>query len=79
MKTCPQLSVPKFGKIKCRHEDLDVEYNRSYKKLPVDTVCSFECEKGRFLVGSKKRTCLPLSTWDGLKTTCKGNYCTKLI
>ncbi|KRT86167.1 hypothetical protein AMK59_801 [Oryctes borbonicus] len=61
----------------CQHSDLDMTYTTE-PDLPVDTVCSFACERGRTLVGSRQRTCLPLAHWDGLKTSCKQVKCNKL-
>lgn len=57
----------------CVHADLGITYNSSINELPVDTVCTFTCGKGRTLVGSRQRTCLPLARWDGLRTSCKRN------
>lgn len=52
-------------------------YSRSVKKysepMPIDTECTFKCGQGFYIVGSRKRNCLPLKEgkWDGLQTSCK--------
>lgn len=79
MKTCDKLPIPTFGQISCVHADLGISYNYSVNKLPVDTVCTFTCGKGKTLVGSRQRTCLPLARWDGLRTSCKRNTRTLYI
>lgn len=73
VRTCDKLPVPAFGQISCVHADLGITYNSSVNELPVDTVCTFKCDKGRTLIGSRQRTCLPLARWDGLRTSCKRN------
>lgn len=60
--------------MECWHEDLGITYDSSHVNLPVDTVCKFSCSKGKALVGSSQRNCLPLARWDGLKTSCKRSY-----
>ncbi|GJQ65520.1 hypothetical protein Trydic_g7621 [Trypoxylus dichotomus] len=77
IKTCEALSTPAHGTMICQHSDLDKTYTTE-PEFPVDTVCSFACERGRTLVGSRQRTCLPLAHWDGLKTSCKQVKCNKL-
>ncbi|KAJ8940400.1 hypothetical protein NQ318_009329 [Aromia moschata] len=78
VKVCSPLPTPKYGSVKCAHPDLGTEFGKSDKNLPVDTVCNFECGKGKILIGSAQRTCLPLARWDGLRTTCKLMKCKKL-
>ncbi|CAG9762396.1 unnamed protein product [Ceutorhynchus assimilis] len=78
VKTCNKLATPKYGSVKCEQTDLGVVYEKTEKKLPVDTVCNFTCEKGNSLIGSTQRTCLPIAQWDGLRTICKPIKCQKL-
>ncbi|KAI4463058.1 complement component-related sushi domain-containing [Holotrichia oblita] len=77
IKSCEALTPPSHGTMTCQHSDLDETYTNE-PEFPVDTVCSFACERGRTLVGSRQRTCLPLAHWDGLKTSCKQVKCNKL-
>nr|XP_022902897.1 sushi, von Willebrand factor type A, EGF and pentraxin domain-containing protein 1-like isoform X2 [Onthophagus taurus] len=77
VKTCEALQTPLHGNMTCKHQELETTYTNE-PKLPVDTVCSFSCDQGRTLLGSKQRTCLPLAHWDGLKTSCKLVKCNKL-
>lgn len=70
VKTCDRPKAPQFGSVTCKHDDLDIVYE-SEENLPVDTICTFTCDKGRTLIGSSERTCLPLAQWDGLKASCK--------
>ena len=42
--------------------------------LVTDASCSFSCDPGYDLVGSRFRTCLSPSKWGGNLTFCKGNY-----
>lgn len=44
------------------------------EELIVDTECRFGCPVGFVLVGSKLRTCLPLTRWDGLQATCRREF-----
>lgn len=72
VKTCPSLRAPQNGNISCKHED-GVEQRMLSDSLiaqPIDTQCEFKCENGYLLRGSKVRNCLPISSWDGLRTTC---------
>nr|XP_023016002.1 sushi, von Willebrand factor type A, EGF and pentraxin domain-containing protein 1-like [Leptinotarsa decemlineata] len=78
IRTCNRLELPKDGKMKCVHPDIGKEYDNETKKLPVDTVCSFKCPEGKMLIGSKRRTCLPIARWDGLRTLCKPIKCKRL-
>ncbi|XP_050300407.1 sushi, von Willebrand factor type A, EGF and pentraxin domain-containing protein 1-like [Anthonomus grandis grandis] len=78
VKTCNKPPTPKYGSVECKQEDLGVIYDKSEKKLPVDTICTFECDKGHLLIGSHQRTCLPIAQWDGLRTICKQTKCSKL-
>ncbi|XP_017779989.1 PREDICTED: sushi, von Willebrand factor type A, EGF and pentraxin domain-containing protein 1-like [Nicrophorus vespilloides] len=77
VKTCNKLQAPPHGSMYCKHSDLGEDFTAE-SKLPVDTVCSFACERGRTLTGSVQRTCLPLARWDGLKTACKQIKCNRL-
>lgn len=77
VKTCPHLTAPKDGHMKCYHPDFGTEYENNEEKLPVDTICEFECKNGKMLTGSRQRSCIPLAQWDGLRTICKRNYINK--
>ena len=46
--------------------------------MPIDTECSFKCAHGFYLVGSEKRSCLPVSKWDGLNANCRQILCPPL-
>ncbi|XP_063230514.1 sushi, von Willebrand factor type A, EGF and pentraxin domain-containing protein 1-like [Bacillus rossius redtenbacheri] len=67
VKKCPPPVLPPNGNMSCSDPD-----------LVVDTECRFACSPGHLLVGSKSRSCLPLSRWDGLQTICKPLQCPAL-
>ncbi|GFX48363.1 sushi, von Willebrand factor type A, EGF and pentraxin domain-containing protein 1 [Trichonephila clavipes] len=67
MKTCPALSPPRHGSMTCSTPDNVFE-----------TECQFTCDHGYTLVGSKKRTCLAISLWDGLQALCRPVSCSAL-
>nr|CAD7255736.1 unnamed protein product [Timema shepardi] len=67
VKTCSPPPAPLNGDMNCSSPD-----------LVVDTECKFSCEQGHLLVGSRTRSCLPVSRWDGLKTICKPLHCPPL-
>nr|XP_042895666.1 sushi, von Willebrand factor type A, EGF and pentraxin domain-containing protein 1 isoform X2 [Parasteatoda tepidariorum] len=67
MKTCPALSPPRHGYMTCTTPDNVFE-----------TECHFSCDHGYTLVGSKKRTCLAISLWDGLSALCRPVSCSPL-
>ncbi|GFR11206.1 sushi, von Willebrand factor type A, EGF and pentraxin domain-containing protein 1 [Trichonephila clavata] len=67
MKTCPALSPPRHGSMACSTPDNVFE-----------TECQFTCDHGYTLVGSKKRTCLAISLWDGLQALCRPVSCSAL-
>lgn len=71
MRTCGKLSTPIFGSITCIQSDLGITYNENQTTFPVDTVCSFKCDKGKIFIGSRHRTCLPLAKWNGLRAMCR--------
>jgi len=52
------------------HKNVILE-NETTNEFTVDTECRFGCPVGFTMIGSKLRTCLPLTRWDGLQTTCK--------
>lgn len=60
VKTCPALSPPRHGSLTCSTDNNVFE-----------TECHFSCDHGYTLVGSKKRTCLAISLWDGLPALCR--------
>ncbi|XP_018333054.1 sushi, von Willebrand factor type A, EGF and pentraxin domain-containing protein 1-like [Agrilus planipennis] len=78
VKTCPLLLPPAEGIIKCFNAGVGILQNVSGTRFPVDSTCKFECKKGRLLIGTPLRTCLPIAEWDGLPTTCKKVSCNKL-
>lgn len=67
MKTCPPLNPPRHGTMSCTASDYVFE-----------TECHFSCDAGYSLVGSKKRTCLSISLWDGLPALCRPVSCSAL-
>ena len=72
VKTCPTLQAPANGRIRCEYDDENSRSKVSDKDAqPIDTRCQFKCDNGYQVRGSKVRNCLPLSRWDGLKTSCK--------
>jgi len=56
--TCDELSPPDNGQMKCLN------------KNKYSSTCSFSCEVGFELSGSKDRTCQDTASWTGIKTTC---------
>lgn len=84
VKMCPNPDVPLNGDIKCSLEPsvsndlLDPimeEDTRALVRLyAVDTECQFSCHLGHILVGSRRRICLPLARWDGLRSVCKCKF-----
>ncbi|KAJ8676668.1 hypothetical protein QAD02_012455 [Eretmocerus hayati] len=78
-KTCTSLLPPANGHIRCERENENVEVKSDGQTTqPMDTRCQFKCGDGFRIRGSKYRTCLPVSKWDGLKTTCKSIFCEPL-
>ena len=78
---CPDPDVPLNGNVKCSlelpvsNDPLDPITEHSGDLVPlytVDTECKFSCHPGFILIGSRRRNCLPLARWDGLRTVCKG-------
>ncbi|CAL4065422.1 unnamed protein product, partial [Meganyctiphanes norvegica] len=67
MQSCPILKNPKYGTMLC-----------SQNTPTMDTECHFACDPGYQLVGSKRRTCLPVAMWDGLRAYCKPIFCSPL-
>lgn len=64
-----KIPKPYFNK----STDLSVDLN-----FTIDTECKFSCATGFSLVGSKSRSCLPVTRWGGLQTTCKAITCPSL-
>ena len=58
---CVEISSPWQGRMTCSGKVTDAN-------------CTFSCNPGYDLVGSKFRTCLPSSRWSGNQTSCKGAY-----
>ncbi|XP_075228633.1 sushi, von Willebrand factor type A, EGF and pentraxin domain-containing protein 1-like isoform X2 [Lycorma delicatula] len=71
MKRCPRLQPPENGNITCTFDDGE-------DKLPLDSECNVSCTNGYTLTGSTKRTCLPLSKWDGIPNKCRIIQCRSL-
>ncbi|XP_068228821.1 sushi, von Willebrand factor type A, EGF and pentraxin domain-containing protein 1-like isoform X2 [Palaemon carinicauda] len=67
MKSCPELKTTANGTMIC-----------SKPHPTIDTECYFTCDPGYQLVGSKKRTCLPVAMWDGIPAYCKAISCPPL-
>lgn len=63
MRSCGPVPAPKNGRIECTSD--------SYI---IDSECTFSCDVGFTLVGSRKRVCLPIGYWDGLPAFCKRNH-----
>lgn len=75
---CPNPEMPYNGDMKCSlapsvSNDLLDPASEDLKSLlyAVDTECQFTCRPGYLLIGSRRRICLPLARWDGLRTVCK--------
>lgn len=60
VKSCLELHAPSNGTVKCSQE-----------RPTIDTECTFACDPGFQLVGSRVRTCLPVAMWDGIPAYCK--------
>ncbi|XP_050712143.1 sushi, von Willebrand factor type A, EGF and pentraxin domain-containing protein 1-like isoform X3 [Eriocheir sinensis] len=67
MKSCQELHAPANGILKCSQE-----------RTTIDTECTFTCDPGFQLVGSRVRTCLPVAMWDGIPAYCKPIFCPSL-
>ncbi|XP_034255699.1 sushi, von Willebrand factor type A, EGF and pentraxin domain-containing protein 1-like isoform X2 [Thrips palmi] len=85
VKMCPNPEMPQNGDLKCSlppsmsNDFLDPAGDDSKSLLyAVDTECQFTCRPGHLLVGSRRRICLPLARWDGLRTVCKPITCRPL-
>ncbi|XP_045479696.1 sushi, von Willebrand factor type A, EGF and pentraxin domain-containing protein 1-like [Harmonia axyridis] len=78
VRMCDKLTIPQFGLMSCVHSDLGITFKNNQTTYPVDTVCSFKCEKGKIFIGSRHRTCLPLAKWNGLRAMCRPVKCKKL-
>ncbi|KAJ1524769.1 hypothetical protein ONE63_009646 [Megalurothrips usitatus] len=83
VKMCPDPEVPINGDVKCSLEPsvsndlLDTELDDTkdlVRQYAVDTECQFSCKPGHILIGSRRRHCLPLARWDGLRTGCKRRF-----
>jgi len=55
---CGPISDLSYGSVRCSEGD---SYN---------SVCTFECEAGFELTGSRTRTCLETKKWSGEEATC---------
>ncbi|XP_039287385.1 sushi, von Willebrand factor type A, EGF and pentraxin domain-containing protein 1-like [Nilaparvata lugens] len=71
IKRCPRLPIIENGNLTCYPDEPELD-------SPVDAECVATCDDGFFLIGSKKRTCLPLSKWDGRSNICKAMQCPAL-
>lgn len=79
VKMCPDPVAPTNGNVKCFHEpsisndllNTTDNFTTHVHHYTVDTECQFSCNPGHILIGSRRRICLPLARWDGLRTVCK--------
>lgn len=62
---CENILPPSHGRMLC-------------SGLVTYATCTFTCDTGYDLVGSKSRTCLPTSGWSGNLTSCKAKQCMEL-
>ena len=56
---CEAIMAPPNGRMTC-------------SGLVTNETCSFMCDDGYEMLGSKRRRCLNSSQWDGQQTSCKG-------
>ncbi|XP_026284194.1 sushi, von Willebrand factor type A, EGF and pentraxin domain-containing protein 1 isoform X1 [Frankliniella occidentalis] len=87
VKMCPTPEKPHNGSVRCSLEPpvsndlMDPRFKRNTtlaSQYAVDTECQFTCNPGHIIIGSRRRTCLPLARWDGLRTVCKPVTCRPL-
>ncbi|KAL9986757.1 hypothetical protein ACROYT_G000947 [Oculina patagonica] len=52
--------------------------NMTCSGIVTDANCTFSCNPGYDLVGSKFRSCLSSSSWSGNQASCKAKHCRKL-
>ncbi|KAG0721268.1 Sushi, von Willebrand factor type A, EGF and pentraxin domain-containing protein 1 [Chionoecetes opilio] len=64
VKSCQELHGLANGTLQC-----------SQQRSTIDTECTFVCDPGFQLVGSRTRTCLPVAMWDGIPAYCKPIFC----
>ena len=57
--TCPELTVPAFGEVRCSS---DTKY---------ESRCRIECQECHNLVGSEERICRADGIWSGIDGVCQ--------
>ena len=62
---CPTLKVPQNGTISCNRQTTGGQ-------------CSFICNKGYILLGTRVRVCFPSLRWSGHTATCRPRECASL-
>jgi len=62
---CPTLEAPQNGTITCNQQTTGGQ-------------CSFMCEKGYTLLGTRFRVCFPSMRWSGHTAICRPRQCTSL-
>ena len=62
---CPALEAPQNGTIVCNRQTTGGQ-------------CSFMCDKGYTLVGTRFRVCFPSMRWSGRPAACRPRQCTSL-
>ncbi|NXT72686.1 LYAM3 protein, partial [Chaetops frenatus] len=64
--TCPVLSAPEKGQIRCSHLHGDFTFG---------STCAFSCQKGFVLIGPESRECTATGTWTGDTPHCEAITC----
>ncbi|XP_078615554.1 sushi, von Willebrand factor type A, EGF and pentraxin domain-containing protein 1-like isoform X2 [Branchiostoma floridae x Branchiostoma japonicum] len=71
---CPGLPEPSDGRRACVTSD----GQQTTGTFPYETTCTFTCNRGYTLQGSKVRRCLEEGKWDGSKAKCLVKKCDPL-
>eukprot|EP00058_Branchiostoma_floridae_P028488 XP_002613979.1 hypothetical protein BRAFLDRAFT_67440 [Branchiostoma floridae] len=71
---CPGLPEPSDGQRACVTSD----GQQATGSFPYETTCTFTCNRGYTLQGSKVRRCLEEGKWDGSKAKCLVKKCDPL-
>ncbi|CAH1240004.1 SVEP1 [Branchiostoma lanceolatum] len=71
---CPGLAQPSDGQRACVTSD----GQQATGTFPYETTCTFTCNQGYTLQGSKVRRCLQEGKWDGSKAKCLVKKCDPL-
>ncbi|XP_076814212.1 sushi, von Willebrand factor type A, EGF and pentraxin domain-containing protein 1-like isoform X2 [Clavelina lepadiformis] len=64
IRYCPSLAVPEKASKLCSKEDSSFQ-----------TLCTFECQEGFAVVGSRSRYCQSNTEWDGTTSNCEEIRC----